>query len=301
MQIENKFRWESSGFGICLWLVPGGSGVCENILNRMSGIFGGRSYLCGFCKIAGKCTSLPLSQFCQPGNIIWMEQPVWHRRNIKKKGSVSTYRSAVNRNQLFKAFYLIIFFCVIKPARSYRGIDFGRIPDQILFSLKSGSASKILHVTCNFSLTEFLIICLLAFFLYALCQCSTGRNYTPLGFTHISGFIAAPADIRAAYTDAGVWLIFAHAGIIAFPVIDLFFAIWSLAAGTIQPDTEYFSVSGEQLGKLSQIVIIIFLSRSIAGLVPVPGGKIDSEFHAVTAAGIRNLFDYITGSLFPWA
>ena len=82
MHIENKFRWGNSGFSICLWLLPGGSGVCENILNRMSGIFGGCSYFCGFCKIAGKCASLPLSQFCQPGNIIWMEQPVWHRRNI---------------------------------------------------------------------------------------------------------------------------------------------------------------------------------------------------------------------------
>ena len=136
-------------------------------------------------------------------------------------------------NQLFQTFHLIIFFWMIKPSRSYRSIYFCRIPDQIRFTFKRSSASKIFHVAGDPAHSKFLIIGLLASFLYTLCKCCTCRNNTPLRFSYIASFISAPPDIRPTHTDTCVWLIFSDTFIIAFPVIYLFFSIWSFSAGTI--------------------------------------------------------------------
>ena len=94
-------------------------------------------------------------------------------------------------NQLYQTFHMIIFFWMIKPSRSYRSIYFCRIPDQIRFTFKRFSASKIFHITGNPAHSEFLIISLLASFLYTLCKCCTRMNNTPLGFSYIASFSPA--------------------------------------------------------------------------------------------------------------
>jgi len=204
-------------------------------------------------------------------------------------------------NQLFQTFHLIIFFWMIKPSRSYRSIYFCRIPDQIRFTFKRFSASKIFHITGNPAHSEFLIIGLLASFLYTLCKCCTRRNNTPLRFSYIASFISTPSDIWPAHTDTCVWLIFSNTFVIAIPVVDLFFPIRSFPTCTIQPDTENIPIAGEKLSQLCQIVIIIFFSTSIARLVSIPWRKINSKFQSMAAACFGHFPDHISPAIFPRA
>ena len=133
-----------------------------------------------FQQITGKASLLPFSQFPQALHIILMQKPVRHRRDIQKKRCISTNRPQIDMDQFFQAFYLVILFRMIKPSRPDRGIYFCRIPDQVTFALKSGTASKVFHITGDLPLAEFFIVRLLASFLHTFCQGRPCRNYTPL-------------------------------------------------------------------------------------------------------------------------
>ena len=253
-----------------------------------------------FQQITRKASLLPFSQFLQSFHIILMQKPVRHRRDIQKKCCISTNRPQINMDQFLQAFYLIILFRMIKPSRPDRGIYLCRIPDQGMFAFKDGTASKVFHITGDLPLAEFFIIRLLASFLNTFCQGCPRRNYTPLRFSYIAGFISTPPDVRSADADAGLWLIVPYTCIISLPVINLLLSIRTFPTGPVQPDTEDFSIPGQKFRQLCNIIVVIFFPASITWLIPVPRRKIDSKLQSITTAGIRDFLYYISCPILPW-
>lgn len=89
-------------------------------------------------------------------------------------------------------------------------------------------------------------------------------NYAPLGFPAMPGLVAAPAHIGATDIQHRIRLQFTQNRIVAFPVVNLLFAVFALTAGTVKPEAENISVVCCKLGQLGNEIIIIRFSLPIA-------------------------------------
>ena len=127
------------------------------------------------------------------------------------------------------------------------------------------------------------------------------RHNAPLALSADSGFVAAPAHIGSRDIDYGLGLILSDSIIKSLPVIFLFFPVFAFAAGTVKPDAENITVTGKQLRKLILEICIISITLTVSFFVSVPRGKIYAEFKAVFPAGVRQLTDNISVTVFPFA
>ena len=109
------------------------------------------------------------------------------------------------------------------------------------------------------SLNEIIDIALFTFSIPQLCG-----NYAPLGFPAMPGLVAAPAHIGTADIQNRIRLQFAQYCIVAFPIVNLLFAVFALTAGTVKPEAENISVVCCKLGQLGNEIIIIRFSLPIA-------------------------------------
>ena len=66
------------------------------------------------------------------------------------------------------------------------------------------------------------------------------------------GLVAAPAHIGTADIQNRIRLQFAQYCIVAFPIVNLLFAVFALATGTVKPEAENISVVCCKLGQLGK-------------------------------------------------
>src|SRR5699024_8351972 len=108
-----------------------------------------------------------------------------------------------------------------------------------------------------------------------------------------------PADVGAADADDRPGLQGPDGLIVAGPVVGLAPAVGAFAAGAVQPDAEQLPVAGQQLGELGHVVVVVGLAGAVAGVVPVPGGKVDPELQPGPAAGLRRFPHHVAAAPFP--
>ena len=76
--------------------------------------------------------------------IVLMNKSAGIRRNIEQKGGIAANRAVINMRQFFQRSDFIVFGRMVEPAGTDRGIDFGRIPYQLLLALNDAPVAEIL-------------------------------------------------------------------------------------------------------------------------------------------------------------
>ena len=135
---------------------------------------------------------------------------------------------------------------MVEPAGTDRGIDFGRIPYQLLLALNDAPAAEILFARF-IAARKLPVIGLLRLFLDRFILTQRRRNDAPLRLPAMPRFIPAPANVRSAYRDGGIRLQFPNQGVVRLPIVFLTLAIRTFAAGAVKPDAEYLAVAGQEL------------------------------------------------------
>ena len=177
---------------------------------------------------------------------------------------------------------------VVKPTCSDGGIHLGWIPDKFSCIADNCSAADVLVLRVNFA-GEFSVICLLRFRCRAFCIPQLCGNHAPLCFPAMPGLVAAPAHIGTADIQNRIRLQFAQYCIVAFPIVNLLFAVFALTTGTVKPEAENISVVCCKLSQLGNEIIIIRFPLPIACIVTIPRGEIDTKLDTAAPAGIRYL------------
>ena len=85
-------------------------------------------------------------------------------------------------------------------------------------------------------------------------------NNAPFALSANARLIAAPAYIGAADIDGCVGLKLTDELIIAIPILLLLLTVGAFAAGSVKPDAEDISVSGQKLTKLIFKETVIFFA-----------------------------------------
>ena len=97
---------------------------------------------------------------------------------------------------------------------------------------------------------------------------------------------AAPAHIGTADIQNRIRLQFAQYCIVAFPIVNLLFAVFALTTGTVKPEAENISVVCCKLSQLGNEIIIIRFPLPIACIVTIPRGEIDTKLNTSAPAGM---------------
>ena len=125
------------------------------------------------------------------------------------------------------------------------------------------------------------------------------RPNVPKSFPAMPGLVAAPAHIGTADIQNRIRLQFAQYCIVAFPIVNLLFAVFALTTGTVKPEAENISVVCCKLSQLGNEIIIIRFPLPIACIVTIPRGEIDTKLDTAAPAGIRYLAHNIALTVFP--
>ena len=109
------------------------------------------------------------------------------------------------------------------------------------------------------------------------------------------GLVAAPAHIGTADIQNRIRLQFAQYCIVAFPIVNLLFAVFALTAGTVKPEAENITIVCCKLSQLGNEIVIIRFPLPIACIVAIPRGEIDTKLDTAAPAGIRYLAHPLVG------
>ena len=176
-----------------------------------------------------------------------------------------------------------------EPAGTDGGIDLRRVPAQLRLIFENRLAAEVEIGGGNFPLPELVAVLLLAVRGNFLCIPGALRYDAPLARTGDAGLVAAPAHVRPADGNTGVWLQPAHRLVIAVPVVELFFPVRPFAARSVKPYAEDFSVAGQKLFELMHKIVVIRRSRAVQRVVAIPGREVNAEGQTGPAAGVGGL------------
>ena len=220
------------------------------------------------------------------------------RRNVQQQAGVRTDGIQIDVQQFVCRAHVSVLLRVVKPTCSDGGIHLGRIPDKFSCIADNRSAADVLVLRVNFA-GEFSVIRLLRFRCRAFCIPQLCGNHAPLSFPAMPGLVAAPAHIGTADIQNRIRLQFAQYCIVAFPIVNLLFAVFALTTGTVKPEAENISVVCCKLSQLGNEIIIIRFPLPIACIVTIPRGEIDTKLDTAAPAGIRYLAHNIALTVFP--
>ena len=253
-----------------------------------------------FCYVAGKNLLDFSTQLCKAGAVRCSNTAMRIGWNVQQQAGIRTDGIQIDVQQFACRAHVSVLLRVVKPTCSDGSIHLGRIPDKFSCIADNRSAADVLALRVNFA-GEFSVIRLLRFRCRAFCIPQLCGNHAPLGFPAMPGLVAAPAHIGTADIQNRIRLQFAQYCIVAFPIVNLLFAVFALATGTVKPEAENISVVCCKLSQLGNEIIIIRFPLPIACIVTIPRGEIDTKLDTAAPAGIRYLAHNIALSVLPRA
>ena len=220
--------------------------------------------------------------------------------NVQQQTCIRTDGIQIDVQQFVCRAHVGVLLRVVKPTRSDGGIHLRRIPDKLSCIADDRSAADVFVLRVDFA-GKFSVIRLLRFRCRAFCIPQLCGNHAPLGFPAMPGLVAAPAHIGTADIQNCIWLQFAQYCIVAFPIVNLLFAVFALTTGTVKPEAENIAIVCCKFSQLGNEIIIIRFPLPIACIVTIPRGEIDTKLDTAAPTGIRYLAHNIALSVLPWA
>ena len=191
-------------------------------------------------------------------------------RHIEEEGGVAANALSVDGEEFLSGADGVVLGAVMEPAGADRGVDFGRVPDQVvLVACKRGAGAEIVVAAVDLS-GELAVVSLLGDGGGALGVLKGAGDNAPLLRTGMTGLVSAPANVRSADADDGVGLMFADEGVIAVPVVELLGAGGSLAVGAVEPEREDRTIGGQELGELGDVDVVVGGARAVGGVIAIP-------------------------------
>ena len=203
-------------------------------------------------------------------------------REIQQEVRIMSHTPVIQIYQMWQRLHLVVFACMIEPARTDGYIAFAAQP--LLAIFQSPLALTVMYAV---------------FF----------GKHTPLCITCPAFFVPDPADSRFGSAEDHDWRIVFFDGvdglfvfIITVRVDRTCFIGTAVPAVTsvcaVEPVFEQRAIVAHQFMQLG--MKLLYVSRlSVIFTVAIPGRKIDSEFQSVFMAGIGKLFHHISFPIFP--
>ena len=251
-------------------------GICHTVYSLCDGVLRNRG-ICRncrlFCYVAGKNLADFSTQLRKAGAVRCGNTAMRIGWNVQQQTCIRTNGIQIDVQQFACRANVSVLLRVVKPTCSDGGIHLGRIPDKFSCIADDRSAADVLVLRVDFT-GEFSVIRLLRFRCRALGIPQLSGNHAPLSFPAMSGLVAAPAHIGTADIQNRIRLQFAQYCIVAFPIVNLLFAVFALTTGTVKPEAENISVVCCKLSQLGNEIIIIRFPLPIACIVTIPRGEI---------------------------
>ena len=233
-------------------------------------------------QIHGEDLADRFAQLLQPLHVRGGKQPVRVRRDVQQQRAVAAHRAQVQIRQLPHGLHLFVFVFVPEPPGADGGVHLRGSPFQRGSAGQQRAAAQVRGRGAQLSRRGF-----------AAGEPELFRDHAPLAGPRYAGLVAAPAHVRPANGNAGLRLEFTHRGVVAVPVVCLFFAVGTLAAGAVEPHAEQVAVVRQQLRQLGAVIVVVGLALPIQRAVAVPGGQVHPEPQPGPFAGLGRFFHHV--------
>ena len=212
-----------------------------------------------------------------------MDAPVRGHREVQQKRGIAAHGLVIRVHQLGQALHVGVLRLVIEPARADAGVRFAGAPDV-----------TVLHPVVQ----------------HRVIGLALGGHRAPVGFAHVAGFGAHPAEVgavRVVTPDHTIGLQHADQlvglGPIVIGLLDparlVGAAVPAVAAvGSVEPDLEDVAVAQQQFAQLVAEVRDV-LRPAVLRVVAVPRREVHGELEPFLATGLGQFIHDVALSVLP--
>jgi len=286
-EFEEEFGVEGGVFGRPV----GGTVVVEQQLRTELG--GGEAGMAGggfgllACEIAGEGLVEDTAKLAESGDVVGVDLAAAVRGDVQVEAAAASDGGVINLEQIGERFDAVVFGGVVEPPGADGHIAFGGDP------MSAGAFALVEAFGASAGVAAF------------------GVEGGPAGIAGEAAFVTHPTEVGSGIAEHdGHGLEFAHDvpggwPIVIGAVVDAALlpraSVEAVATvGAVEPDGEEGAVLGEEFAELVAVVDEVFGS-AVIGVVTIPGGEVDAELEALSAAGVGEFAHDIAVAFAPGA